>query len=109
MLAPYSRWYGPGGWSAQRAEGPESPVPIMALDMGTVTHIDLDGSRVIADCRQLRESHITGGPRSGQIDRTWEPCLLFPREVRAARPLEGSPRYLPGAPITWVGLTPPLR
>jgi hypothetical protein len=63
--------------NAQRAEGPVSPVPMMAIDTGTVIHIDQDGSRVIADCRQLRELHISGGPRKGQIDRTWEPCLLL--------------------------------
>jgi len=63
--------------SAQRAEGPRSPVPMMTLDMGTVTHIDLDGSRVIADCRQQVEIPITGGPRRGQIDRKWEPCMLL--------------------------------
>lgn len=63
--------------SAQRAGGPEPPVPMMAVDMGTVTHIDRDSSRVLADCRQRGEYVFSGGPRKGQLESNSEPCMLL--------------------------------
>jgi hypothetical protein len=70
--------------SAQQAEGPASPGPMMAVDMGTVTYIDPDGSRVLADCRQRGEFVFSGGPRKGQLERKSEPCMLLSLVVHPA-------------------------
>jgi hypothetical protein len=62
--------------SAQQPEDPRSPVPMLAFDMGTVTRIDEDGSRVLAECRERTEIPISGGPQKGQTLRKSEPCML---------------------------------
>ncbi|HYH96668.1 hypothetical protein [Hyalangium sp.] len=62
--------------TAAWADAPVSPVPIIAVDAGTVIHVDTNGSRVLADCHEVSELRILAGPERGQIQRTSRPCQL---------------------------------
>ncbi|NTX34145.1 hypothetical protein HUA78_06835 [Myxococcus sp. CA033] len=54
-----------------------SPVPLIALVPGKVLHIDSRGSRTLADCEQVEEHRMLGGPDKGKLFRETEPCSFW--------------------------------
>ncbi|REG32171.1 hypothetical protein ATI61_105499 [Archangium gephyra] len=62
--------------TAAWADAPVSPVPIIAADTGTVTFVDSNGSRVLADCHEGFEFRMLAGPQRGQLQRESKPCNL---------------------------------
>lgn len=54
-----------------------SPAPLIALAPGKVLYIDTEGSRTLADCEQVREHRMLGGPDKGKLFRETEPCSLW--------------------------------
>ncbi|WPB72940.1 hypothetical protein KYC5002_28235 [Archangium violaceum] len=54
-----------------------SPVPLIALVPGKVVYVDSGGSRTLAECQQVEERRMLGGPEKGKLFRETEPCSLW--------------------------------
>ncbi|MFP2908492.1 hypothetical protein ACLESD_26250 [Pyxidicoccus sp. 3LFB2] len=62
--------------TAARADAPVSPVPMIVVDKGTISLLNKDGSRLLADCQVHREIRMLSGPTRGTMLREQEPCYL---------------------------------
>lgn len=65
------------------SEATVSPVPLIALVPGKVVYVDARGSRTLADCEQVEERRMLGGPDKGKLFQETQPCSLWFLAVHA--------------------------
>lgn len=56
------------------AEDPVSPVPMIVAREDSVVYVDVNGPRILSDCRQTTDSRMMSGPDRGKIVRESKPC-----------------------------------